>query len=211
MWIDRYSDFVEAFLRSNEVLAPLLLLILEEAGLPLLVPGDAILAYVGAAVKHSNYPVSLITATIVAALAVLIGSSILYFISKRWGTILVRKLGKFLFIKESHIEHAEKLFAKYGVLTIIFGRHIPGMRAPITIFAAISGVKYPTFIISTFISAILWIYFWLNVGHRYGQDIQNIIHRHTWPSIIVILLIIAAIIFAHFYGEYRSKRKHKSK
>jgi membrane protein DedA with SNARE-associated domain len=206
MWIDRYADFISLFLHTNVILSPLLLLTVEEMGIPILVPGDAILAYVGSAVKNNGPSVSLITATVVATIAVLIGSTILYYVAKRWGRSIVHKIGKFIFLKESDIERAEKLFHRFGVLTIIFGRHIPGMRAPVTIFAAISGIKYSVFILSTLVSTIAWAIFWLLIGHHYGGDIRKLVDHHIVPSIVTIAVIILLFIGFHFYGEYREKK-----
>jgi membrane protein DedA with SNARE-associated domain len=209
MWIDTYADFISIFLHTNVILSPLLLLTVEEMGLPILIPGDAILAYVGNAVKHSGSSVSLITATVIATLSVLIGSTILYYVSKKWGRTIVRKIGKFIFLKESDIDKAEKLFKRFGVLTIIFGRHIPGMRAPVTVFAAISGIRYSVFIVSTLISTIVWAIFWLSFGHHYGGNIKNLVQKHTLPSIIIIVVVILLFIGYHFFADYREKRAHK--
>lgn len=209
MWIDTYADFISLFLHTNVILSPLLLLTLEEMGVPILIPGDAILAYVGSAIKIEGPSVSLITATVVATLSVLIGSSILYYVAKKWGRNIVHRIGKFIFLKDKDIERAEHLFARFGILTIIFGRHIPGMRAPVTIFAAISGVRYTTFILSTLVSTLAWAIFWLIVGHRYGESIKGIVHKHTLPSILVIIGVIILFFAYHFYVEIREKRRIK--
>jgi membrane protein DedA with SNARE-associated domain len=211
MWIERYADFLSLFLHANVILSPLLLLTIEEMGIPILIPGDAILTYVGSTVKSAGPSVSLITATVVAVIAVLIGSSILYYVSKRWGRRIVHKIGKFIFLKDSDIERAEHLFHRFGVLTIIFGRHIPGMRAPVTIFAAISGIRYSVFILCTLISTIAWAIFWLLIGHHYGGSIKGLVERHALPSLLIIIFIILLFIGYHFYGDYREKRNNKRK
>jgi membrane protein DedA with SNARE-associated domain len=211
MWFARHSPFVSNFFHANMILAPLLLLTLEEVGVPTIIPGDAILAYVGASVKSAGPNASLITATLIALTAVLLGSTILFFVARRYGTFIVHRLGKFLFIKERHIEKAQKMFTKYGVLTIIFGRHIPGMRAPITIFAAVSGIRYSIFITSVFVSALAWAIIWLLIGHRYGANFQEIVQKHALLSIVLLSLLIVGVIGFHFYGEYREKRRSNSK
>lgn len=209
MWINTYAGFISLFLHTNVILSPLLLLTVEEMGLPILIPGDAILTYVGSTVKSAGPSVSLITATIVAVIAVLVGSSILFYVSKRWGRKIVHRIGKFIFLKDSDIEKAESLFKRFGILTIIFGRHIPGLRAPVTIFAAISGIRYVVFIACTLISTVAWAIFWLLIGHHYGGNIEKLVEHHVLPSIIIIVVIIALFIGYHFYGEVREKQKHK--
>lgn len=204
IWLNQYIEHVEQFIQKQSVLAPLLLLFIEEAGVPIFVPGDGVLAYTGFSVQAAHQT-SLWLAFSVALCAVILGSSILFFISKRYGQTLITKLGKFIFLKENHLKRAEQLFKRYGVWTIIFGRHIPGMRIPITIFAAISGISYRTFILSTLTSTLLWIWFYLSVGKRYGADLQQLIQRSTGVTIGVIIGIVVIIVGLHLVGLYREK------
>lgn len=200
-----YSDWLGKAIESHEVLAPLLLLFVEEMGVPIIVPGDAILAYTGLRVSQTQ-SLSLWLAFGVALIAVLGGATILFFVARRYGRGFIDKLGRFIFLKESHIVRAEKLFAKYGAWTIIFGRHIPGMRIPITIFAAVSGIKYWVFILSTFVSTIWWILLYLHLGKRYGGDIQRTIHQYLGISIGVLAGLVVLAVGLHFWGAYKENR-----
>lgn len=203
-----YTNFIAQFVASQVVLAPLLLLFVEEAGIPLLVPGDVILAYVGYNVSTTPHA-SLIVATVVALIAVTLGSTVLFFASRRWGTAIVNKVGKFLFIESEDLIRAEHLFKKYGMWTILFGRHIPGMRIPLTIFAAISGMSYRVFIGATLASTVLWIALFLNVGHRYGKDFARIVHHSVTTSILIAISVLAVILAMHFWGRWRKKHRKR--
>jgi membrane protein DedA with SNARE-associated domain len=205
-WLDDYTEGIQVFVHNHAVLAPLFFLLIEEMGLPLPVPGDAIIAYVGYGLSKSN-TVTLWQALVVALLSVLIGATILFYLSRRWGQTVIRSVGRFIFLKQSHITRAEKLFERYGVWAIIFGRHIPGMRIPITIFAASSGVSYPAFIMSTFVSTVAWILFYLKVGYRFGGDFQALFRRDTGITIIVFVGLLLLVASLHIVGEYRRKRK----
>lgn len=203
-----YTDFITHFAASQVVLAPLLLLFVEEAGVPLLVPGDVILAYVGYNVSTTP-GASLIAATVVALIAVTLGSTVLFFVARKWGNAIVSKVGKFLFIEQSDIARAERLFKKYGMWTILIGRHIPGMRIPLTIFAGISGMTYRTFISATLASTVLWIALFLQVGHRYGKDFAKIVHHSVTTSILIGISIVVVILGMHFWGYLRKKKRKK--
>jgi membrane protein DedA with SNARE-associated domain len=181
---------------------PLLLLLIEEAGMPIFIPGDAILAFTGYSVQSSQHA-SLLLAFAIATVAVLCGASILFFVARRYGQTVIEKLGRFIFLKQRHLERAEQLFKRYGVWTIIFGRHIPGMRIPITIFAATSGVRYMTFILSTFVSTVLWIWLYLFVGRRYSASIKHLLTQSFAVTAGVVAIIVLAIIGLHIYGNGR--------
>jgi membrane protein DedA with SNARE-associated domain len=203
--LDRYTDNVQLFVTHHIVLAPLLLLCAEEMGLPILVPGDAILGYVGYALDKSH-TATLTEAFIFAVVAVLGGATVLFFVARRFGRPLLDKLSRFIFLPQRHLDRVEKLFGKYGIWAIIFGRHIPGFRVPITIFAAVSGIKYRVFILGTFISTTAWVLFYLSFGKRYGADIQHTIQKYADLSIALIIAIAVAIIGLHIWGVYRERR-----
>lgn len=201
--IDAASDWIGAFVTHQVILAPIVLLLLEESGIPLPVPGDVYLAFVGYQVAQGRIPA--FSAFIMLLSSVLIGSSILYFISFRWGNILVLKIGKYMHLSEKRLLTVEKNFRKYGFLVIIFGRHIPGFRVPITFFAGISKVPYKTFIVSTFVSVVFWIAFYLFIGARLGRSVLKLLRLN--PGYLILLIIPMLIFFGSIiYVRYKSRR-----
>ena len=143
---DPITDWIASFVTHQALIAPFILLLIEEAGIPLPIPGDAYVAFAGYQVSLKHIPY--IEAFLLLICSVLIGSSILYYISARWGKMLVLKLGMYLHVDEKKLLRIETSFKKYGIWVIIFGRHLPGLRIPITIFSGISGISYKTFIMN---------------------------------------------------------------
>jgi len=206
-WLDQYIDLLQHFLASKAVLAPLLLLFVEECGIPLPINGDIILAYTGYRLSLNPNGPGIWSAFFAAQFAALLGSTVLFFLSRRWGQVVIYKLGRFIFLKEKHIKKAEQLFARWGVLAIIVGRHIPGLRIPVTIFAATSGVKYPVFIVSTFISTSVWILFYLLAGRRIGASFHAEIQQYVGATVGVVVGLVLLFIAIHIVGEIREHRK----
>ncbi|HSW80907.1 MAG TPA: DedA family protein [Candidatus Saccharimonas sp.] len=206
IWFSPYTQWISHTIASHSALAPLLLLFIEEAGIPLFIPGDLVLAYTGYQVSVTNAaPWWMVF--IVALAAVIGGATVLFFISRRWGNIVIDKLGKFIFLRESDIKKAEKLFKKYGVWTIIVGRHIPGLRIPLTIFAGASGMSYRAFILSTLASTALWVLLALHVGRHFGADIEHLVRKHIGISIAVVALAVIVIVALHIVGSHERKEK----
>ena len=197
-FLDQYADALQQLVVAHIILAPLLLLFIDELGVPFLVPGDAILGYVGyrLALTHST---TVAEAFAVALGVVFIGSSVLFLIAKRYGQQLINVTGKYLFVKQSHVTRAEKLFNRYGAWAIIFGRHIPGVRLPLTAFAVGSGMKYFVFISCTMISTAGWILFYLTIGDRYGHDLRNIVPGYEVSSLIILAVVVGSIVGLHFW------------
>jgi membrane protein DedA with SNARE-associated domain len=208
LFLDRYTEFIERFIQAQSVLAPLVLLLVEEAGVPILVPGDIVLSYTGYNVRSAGQLTLWLTFA-AATCAVIIGSSILFFLARKYGRSVVLRLGRFVFVDEGRLIQLEELFRRYGVWTIIIGRHIPGMRVPITIFAAISGVRYRTFILSTLASTVLWIWLYLRLGQKYGANIKHILSQSSGLTVAALVGVVAIILSLHFYGAYREKGAKK--
>lgn len=183
--IEGWEDALQAFVIHQALFAPFLLLFLEESGVPLPVPGDVYLAFIGYQVSRGTIPYWV--AFLMFLLSVLAGSSILYYVSARWGKKLVSKLGIYMHVDQNKLKDIEGDFKKYGIFLIIFGRHIPGFRVPITIFSGVSGVPYRTFILGTFISVIFWIAFYLAIGAKLGKSVIK--HFHATPLYFLVICI----------------------
>src|SRR5450631_3690586 len=74
-FLDSFEDILVTFLKQQTVLAPILLLFLEEAGLPLPI-ADFIISYTGYQVSLGHIPY--IVAYIILLIADLTGASMLY-------------------------------------------------------------------------------------------------------------------------------------
>jgi membrane protein DedA with SNARE-associated domain len=172
----------------------LLLLYSEESGIPVPVPGDVYVAYLG---HLANSPLMWFFAWLGIIAAVLGGSTNLYLISGRWGRSLVRgRIGRLIHLSPRRLATAERWFSRWGALAIIFGRHIPGFRIPITVAVGIFGVPYRTFVFGVTVSTAVWAGFWLWVGAHFGARIGHFLGGHRWAYWVVGLVIVALIAAA---------------
>jgi len=203
-WIAPLIDWIDVWLVDQPV-TPILLLAVEESGIPLPVPGDVIIAYTGYHVSQGLLPYPL--ALLLITCSILLGSSFLYWVSYKWGQMIVLRFGKFLHLHPQRLLTVEAKFRKYGPWVIIFGRHIPGFRIPITVFAGMSKVSYKTFILSTFISTIFWELFYLNLGIKLGPKVSVFLHTSSNFFLIAtpIVIIIVGVFIFWKRGRNRSK------
>ena len=207
-YFDLGADWIELLFAHQGIYAPLLLLVIEEMGVPLPIPGDFVIAYTGYQISKGtiSYPI----AYIILLVSILIGSSILFLISARYGQPLVLKFGRYIHLNEQSLKTVEKQFSKYGSWVIIFGRHLPWIRVPITVFAGMSGISYKKFLTCTFISAVLWIPLFLYLGQRLGIQTIQIFRHHPWYSIIssFTFLLIISLIFRILIKNNEKKTTH---
>src|SRR5271165_5042266 len=92
----------------NELPALFGFLFIEEAGIPLPLPGDTLLLYAG---THHNAAIGYgLIVVLIATLAVFSGSSLLYYIMRRGGRSVLDRYGKFLHISPQRLERIEQWF-----------------------------------------------------------------------------------------------------
>jgi membrane protein DedA with SNARE-associated domain len=80
------------------------------------------------------------------------------------------------------------------MIAVIFGRHLPGGRIPITVAAGVLGMRYPMFALGVMVSAMVWAAFWLTVGIIFGSQLERILKLHQQFTIVAGALIAAGIV-----------------
>ena len=181
------------FMRRNQFLPGFALLYLEESGVPLPAPGDVFVMYVGAHVPHQWG--AWIAAWLGLILAVVLGATNLYLVSRRWGRRLATSsVAEYVHLSHERLEKAEAWFRRYGVLAIIFGRHIPGFRIPITVACGVFQIPYRVFAPSVAVSTAIWAGVVLIIGINFGPRLADLLRAHTflyfvWGAIVVALAL----------------------
>jgi membrane protein DedA with SNARE-associated domain len=183
--------FVGHLLRHFGPAAAFGLLFAEESGVPMPMPGDVFVMYVGHHTVHSL--LTWLAGWLGLIAVVVLGASILYWISQRWGRSLVEhRLAKVLHLTPAKIDHAERWFARWGVWTLVFGRHIPGLRVPLTVAAGIFRVRYRVFIASVAVSTAVWAGFFMTLGAVFGGRIGHLLGLHRSGYVILPLVVMLA-------------------
>ena len=187
---------IGGLLREFGYLAGFALIYIEESGIPLFIPGDAFLVYVGHALPYS-FPI-LFAAWLGFILAVILGSTNLYLLSRRFGRrLLEHRLAKFLHLTPARLEEAEHWFRRYGPWALIFGRHIPGFRVPLAVAAGILELPYRAFVISVAVSSAAWAGLFLTLGAVFGASVVRSIRANTWiyaGVAVAVVVIVAAVV-----------------
>ena len=183
-------------LRGFGHLAPFGLLYAEESGVPMPLPGDVFVMYIG---RHLARNAGAWLAAWAAFIAVVVlGSSNLFWISRRVGARLPEyRLGRFLHVTPARIATAQRWFDRWGALALIFGRHIPGFRVPLTIAAGVVGFRYRTFVLSVAVSTAVWVAVFLTVGVVFGGRVEHLVrlHREVYWLIPAVAVVAAAVYF----------------
>lgn len=209
---DQLQDVIVGFLVNQIYLAPIILLILEEMGVPLPF-ADIVIAYTGYQVAVGRIPY--VSAYLILLIADLAGATVLYILAKRYGKTIVDKFGRFIDLDMHKLDSFEGFFRKYGPIAIIIGRHIYGFKVPITLFSGISKMRYLTFLLSVAISDSFWIPFYLQIGKKLGPKTIRLFHvyhvNHWYYFLLLVPILLALLPFFLMRKGKGKKEKHTAK
>jgi membrane protein DedA with SNARE-associated domain len=192
------NDSIGTILRQDGYLVGFALIYIEESGLPLFIPGDAFLAYVGHRLPH-NVPVFL-AAWVGFVLAVTFGATNLYLLSRRYGRrLLEHRFANVLHLTPARLDAAESSFRRWGPWALIFGRHILGLRVPLTVAAGVLKLPYRTFVVSVAISSAAWAGLFLLLGLLFGDSVERsirsspLLYGAGGAAIVAVVVVVAVI------------------
>jgi membrane protein DedA with SNARE-associated domain len=179
----------------THLLATLLLAItIEEAGIPIPIPGDTLVMLAATQGPHTlTHSLAIIG---VSSLAVVLGSSLLFIVVQRGGRPLLAKYGKYILLDEERVARMDAWFARRGRLAIVLGRLIPGLRIPTTIIAGISGMPFYVYLLTATFAALVWSTFYFLLGDLLGRTVALV-----WGAVSDLLdglprtfLVLSALI-----------------
>jgi membrane protein DedA with SNARE-associated domain len=148
-------------------------LLLENVGLPL--PGESVLL-LSSFLAYSERDLQLGWIIVVATAATAVGGEGGYLVGKHGGRPLLEKFGKFFHVSDAELERGEKLFARYGALTVLIARFVFGMRVIAGPMAGALHMSRKSFTIFNLVGAGLWVSAICCVGYFFGGQKKILMH-----------------------------------
>jgi membrane protein DedA with SNARE-associated domain len=175
---------------------------LECMGVPF--PGETVLVLGGVAASLGHLNLALVI--ILAATAAVLGDNMGYFIGKKFGRKIIKKLEKFPLFHAKHIDRAEGFFKRHGNKTVFIGRFTAILRTYAALFAGIFDMHYSTFFIYNLTGGILWATIFGFVGFFLGNN-MDLIGKIVADVNILFLAIIALFVGWKFGKSFLTKRQ----
>ncbi len=180
-------------LRENDLKALFLLLLLEEAGIPLPAPGDMLIMLAGYRAFEGH--VGIFEALAVVVVSVQAGSTILYLVSRRLGHHILFKFGRFIHLDQPKLHRVERWIQQRGPGMVLVGRLTPGLRTPTSIMAGVFEIPFHQFLFFTSLAALTWGVFWLALGYFFGKSLLPLT-RGMHGSVLYLGIGVAALLIA---------------
>lgn len=146
---------------------------LDNAGFP--IPGELILLLAGSLV--ANHEISLVPAIVVAAAGALLSDSGWYFAGRFGSRQLIHLYCRVSFGSTACLARTERNLARFGPLSLIYARFIPGFRTFAAPMAGMSGVPYRLFAFYDGIGALLWAALGVATGALFAREFTAVVNR----------------------------------
>ena len=178
-----------------------LLLLLENIGVPV-VPGE--FAMIAGAIYAGAGQLNVVAVGVVSVVASVLGATIGYFIGRFGGRTLVLRYGKWVFVREHHLDRAEQAVDKFGGVVVVVARYIVGLRELNGIICGVSGMHPVRFTAYNILGACAWVGTWVSLGYLAGDHIAAI---YTDVSRYALYVVIGAVVLLAAWITFRVRRR----
>lgn len=192
-----FEDWLIPLLENYGLLIVFLTMTAESACIP--IPSEIVVPYGGflAAQGHTH----VWTVIAVATAANMVGSGIAYLVGRYGGRTLFLKYGRYVLVREHHLEKADRWFEHHGQLTVFFTRMMPGVRTFISLPAGIARMPVGKFFLYSFAGSVPWnaalAYLGYAAGKAAGDDpwsrLQEQFHRYNEIFYVVLAVAVVAV------------------
>ena len=165
-------------------------LLLENAGVPL--PGETILL-LASFLAYSEHDLQLSWIIVVATAVTTVGGSLGFALGYHGGRPLLDRYRVLFRIKDQTLTRGERLFERYGSVTIFFARFVFGMRILAGPMAGVLRMPWRKFLIFNFLGAAVWVTAISSAGYLFGRHfgrLERVLKRFDIAVVIVVLLIV---------------------
>ncbi|MBQ2644780.1 DedA family protein [bacterium] len=179
-----------------------ILMAIESCNIPL--PSEAILPFAGYLVTTGAF--SIHDAAIFGAIGCVIGSVPSYLLGSIGVRPFIEKYGKWFLISKKDLETADKWQKKWGDWAFFICRMLPVVRTFISLPAGILKANLPKFILFTFLGSLIWSYFLVWVGIKFGMHREAF--KHIWHKFDVAIVLACIILFVlYLYHHFKNLKE----
>jgi membrane protein DedA with SNARE-associated domain len=162
---------------------------IEEAGIPLPVPGDLVIAFYGW--RAGGDPFEIAQTILVCAAASTLGTQLPYWLSRRFGRTVTERAAYWLDIDMTKIERLFMWIDEHRFRAVVIARLIPGLRVAVSLVAGTARVPPLEFAAGVFVAGAIYWTLWVMVGVIVGPHIEDTVS----PAYLKVIVIAIPAFF----------------
>ncbi len=170
-WWGELRLAADAFIQQHGLVAAFIFLLVEEAGVPVPVPGDFLMLVLGVQAREGQ--VSLWQAIAVLELATVLGATFLYFVSRWAGRSLVYRYGRYIRLSPRRLDDAEVWLRRRGPVAVVVGRLFPGLRIVTAVACGVFAVPAWQFLPAMAFGALVYITAYTLLAYYFGPPVLS--------------------------------------
>lgn len=191
--------------------------LVREAGLPgifalmaissacIPIPSEVVMLFAGFAVADpsaSQHHMTMTGIILAGLLGTMVGSWVAYGVGRGGRLELLERHGDKVHMGPAQIERADRWFARYGDVAVLFGRMVPLVRAFVSLPAGVAKMPLARFTVLSLIGSIPWVVALAFAGHALGGEWKTVRKGFEYVDYAILALALAAIA----YGVVRRRR-----
>jgi membrane protein DedA with SNARE-associated domain len=171
----------------------------ESACIP--IPSEVTMLFAGFNVSQGHF--TLLEVTVAGVLGNLVGSWIAYAVGYYGRAGLLEKHGRWLHVRKSSLDRADRWFERWGSWAVFFSRLLPIVRTFISLPAGAARMPFWRFTALTLLGCIPWVFLLAFIGEQVGSQ------WHKWKDALgyVDYAVAAAIVVGIVYLVVRWWRR----
>lgn len=193
-----------AFLAAGYLIIIAAVLLERSVFIGLIIPGDVILALGG--VYSSQGRMNLTAVIVIGTLSAIAGESIGYWLGRRYGMRLVRRLPLVRRLEEL-LDRSRDYFRKYGGLTVAIGRYATAAGAFIPFTAGIARMPYLRFLLFDVPAIVVWAAAISVFGYVFGRNLEFVDKVLSRFGYAVLGLVVVFFLGRFLWKRHRERRE----
>jgi membrane protein DedA with SNARE-associated domain len=187
------------FVREAGLPGIFVLMAISAACIP--IPSEVVMLFAGFAVAEpvrsaSNHHLTMLGVVLAGVLGSMVGSWIAYGVGRAGRLELLERHGRWLHIGPAQIQRSDRWFARYGDLTVLFGRLVPFVRAFVSLPAGVARMPLLRFSVLTLLGSIPWVLALALAGSAVGSEWTQIRSGFEYVDYVIVALIVLAVLWA---------------
>lgn len=183
------------------------LMALESACMP--IPSEIVMPFAGYLVQEGKLGSGfsgLMYVTLAGTFGCTAGSVAAYYVGIYLGRPFILKYGRYVLLREKHLQMAESWFDRYGDIAVFFSRVLPVIRTFISLPAGIGKMNFKKFVVYTTVGSFPWCFALAYIGYAFDwRFLHNIA-----PMLDMVVVSALLIIVAYYIYRYKKNQREGS-
>jgi membrane protein DedA with SNARE-associated domain len=181
------------------------LMFIESSFIPL--PSELVMPPAGYLVAQGRMdPILAVLAGTIGSIG---GALFNYWFAVKVGEPFLRRYGKYVLVREHHLDRTEAYFARHGEISTFVGRLLPVLRHLISIPAGMARMPLGRFVVFTALGASIWcavlVYIGWFLGRHEAALVEGVVKAYSTKALLYMLPILVVLVAGYVVWHRRRR------